>query len=77
MSMPFFTIKCPICGKGEIPYPFEEKGYGREYCHNCGASREVIETYFNINVKIGFFILKWGLIVFIVMILFDFLKSLF
>lgn len=78
MTIPFFTIKCPVCNKGEIPYPFEDKGKGCcEYCRNCGASRETIELYFNTQVKIAFFILKWCFIVGGIFFIFDFIKNLF
>lgn len=75
MTIPFFTIKCPVYKRGEIPYPFEDKGKGCEYCRNCGASRETIEIYFNAEVKIAFFIIKLIVFVCILLFIFDFISK--
>lgn len=66
-----FTIKCPVCGKGDIPFPFDGDGCG--YCRHCGASMEQIKWHWDFQCQVG----KWGLIIFACVIVVSYLFSLF
>lgn len=70
MSQPVFTIKCPICGKGRIPYPFSENKFAK--CEMCGAFvNDEIKNIFNFEVKIGLFFLKIILILIPILLICD------
>lgn len=66
-----FTFKCPVCGKGDIPYPFDDEGCG--YCRHCGASLEQIKWHWDIQCKIG----KIALYILLSMVLISYLFSIF
>lgn len=63
-NISLFTIACPVCGKGRIPYPFDDEGCG--YCRECGASLEQIKKHWEIQCFLG----KIGLYIFIAIGLF-------
>lgn len=62
-NISILTIKCPICGKGDIPFPFDDDGCG--YCRHCGASMEQIKWHWHIQCQIG----KYALISLVFIIL--------
>lgn len=52
-KLSLLTIKCPVCHKGDVAYPFDDEGCG--YCRHCGASLEQIKRHFEIEAKLGFY----------------------
>lgn len=57
-NISFLTVKCPVCGKGEIPFPFDDDGCG--YCRHCGASIEQIKWHWDIQCQIGkYALISW------------------
>ena len=53
--------KCPICGKGDIPYPLDNKGCG--YCRHCGASNKRIQSYVDMEIKFALILDRMYLLV--------------